>query len=103
MLGLSLIRKLLAITSVFSFSLLSFSSTSHFNVNKRIKYKTNFSSCPSESAGKFSIKIMKLFEETESLRDLKKNIVEDEMEEDYFLDSYKMTFLNQFLFDLLNK
>ena len=90
MLGLNSKQKLLVLISIFSFSSLTYAE----NLDK-IKYKTTFGDCPTQSAGKFALKMINTFEKEKSLRDLKHEIVNENMEEDFFLESYKISYSPQ--------
>jgi hypothetical protein len=59
---------------------------------KKLKYRTSFGSCPSRTAGTLSLKLLKTFERTHSLREVKRKIVEDKLKDKHFISSYKIKF-----------
>lgn len=61
------------------------------NKNK-IKYRTNFGSCPSRSAGQMTLKMIKVFEESGSLRRVKEQVLNQNMPERHFVSDYKVTY-----------
>lgn len=65
---------------------------SNVHYPQKLKYHTSFGKCPSEVAGKLSLKLSKIFSDSSSLADLKKNIINEKLEERYFLSKYKIQF-----------
>ena len=59
---------------------------------KDIQYKTYFGSCPSKAAGKLTLKLMRKFEETNSLMEVKSLIVSEKLDEKHFLSDYKISY-----------
>lgn len=59
---------------------------------KKIKYRTSFGSCPSRSAGQMTLKLIKIFEETGSLKSVKNEIVKQSMPERHFVSEYKVNY-----------
>ncbi len=59
---------------------------------KKIKYRTNFGSCPSRSAGQMTLKLIKTFEETASLKKVKEEIINQSMPERHFVSEYKISY-----------
>ena len=59
---------------------------------KKIKYRTNFGSCPSRSAGQMTLKLIKTFEETGSLKKVKEEIINQSMPERHFISDYKISY-----------
>lgn len=57
-----------------------------------VQYKTYFGSCPSKVAGKLTLILMRKFEETNSLRDVKTLIVKEKLDEKHFLSDYKISY-----------
>ncbi len=53
-----------------------------------IKYRTSYGECPSKSAGDFSILVMKEFERSRSLKQVKEKILSEKLDEKYFLSEY---------------
>ncbi len=59
---------------------------------KKIKYRTSFGSCPSRSAGQMTLKLIKIFEETGSLKSVKNEIVKQSIPERHFVSEYKVSY-----------
>ncbi len=59
---------------------------------EKVKYRTFFGACPSRSAGALALKLMKTFEQTYSLKDVKKQIVDEKLKHKYFLSSYNIDY-----------
>ena len=57
-----------------------------------VRYQTSFGKCPSESTGKLTLKLIQQFEKTKSLRSIKNLIVDDKLDQKYFLSSYKVKY-----------
>jgi hypothetical protein len=79
---------------MFYFFLLSNSS---FAISKKyyenkIHYRTFFGQCPSKVVGRLTLSLIKEFEINQSLLDLKKKIVNEKLEEKYYLSSYKIDY-----------
>ncbi|HXH31737.1 MAG TPA: hypothetical protein VNJ01_13060 [Bacteriovoracaceae bacterium] len=75
----------------------SFVSSSWCNVpdsftQKNIKYQTYFGDCPSKSSGLLSLIIMKEFEKKKSLKDVKEKILNEKLDEKYFLSTYRVSY-----------
>lgn len=62
------------------------------NKRKKIKYRTNFGSCPSRSAGQMTLKMIKTFEETGSLKQVKSELVKRSLPERHFVSDYKVSY-----------
>ncbi len=59
------------------------------NLNK-IRYKTYFGKCPTKVVGSLTLKLVKLFEEGGSLKDIKNYLVEIKASEKYYLSNYEI-------------
>lgn len=57
-----------------------------------ITYKPDFGGCPSKSAGKFLIAVMKEFEKEKSLLSVKREFLKNKWDEKYFLSDYKISY-----------
>lgn len=68
------------------------SSASYSSIPDKLKYKTIFNTCPSQSAGKFAMKILKSFEEKQSLYSVKSDINSNFLKEKHFIDTYNIKF-----------
>lgn len=75
------------------FILLSLTFTlSSLASNTKVKYRTSFGKCPSRTAGALTLKLIKLFEDTDSLRSLKKKIIDEKLFKRHFLSKYEIKF-----------
>ena len=74
--------------------LLLFSSSTYSAITnkKKVKYRTSFGSCPSRTAGTLTLNLIKVFERTSSLRDVKLKIVKEKLKEKYFISDYKINY-----------
>jgi len=59
---------------------------------EQLKYRTDFGSCPSRTAGGLAIKLIKIFEQSKSLREVKKEIIFSNLSKKYFLSEYNIKF-----------
>jgi hypothetical protein len=59
---------------------------------KNIKYQTYFGQCPSKSSGMLALMIMKEFEKQRSLKDVKEKILNEKLDEKFFLSDYRISF-----------
>lgn len=57
-----------------------------------LQYRTFFGSCPTKTVGRLTLSLIKEFEKNNSLLDVKKKIVNDKLEDKYYLSSYKINF-----------
>lgn len=78
---------------LFSFCFLVI-STGHSAVknNKQLKYRTFFGSCPSKTAGAFTMKVVQAFDNGASFKDIKEMIVKEEYKEKFFIDDYRISY-----------
>ena len=60
--------------------------------NTQVTYKTYFGKCPSKVAGQLTLNLMKEFEQNRSLKDVKKKILKDHLDEKHFLSDYKIKY-----------
>ncbi|MAE58695.1 MAG: hypothetical protein CME69_07430 [Halobacteriovorax sp.] len=74
----------------FSAILIVASVSANLMSKDEVKYKTSFGYCPSRAAGKFTLKLVKNFEEKKSLRSMKKVIHSDRLKEKHFISDYKI-------------
>ncbi len=58
----------------------------------KIKYRTYFGNCPSRSAGTLTMRLVKIFEQEESLRSLKQEIIREKLSDKYFISNYRITY-----------
>ncbi len=59
---------------------------------KNVHYRTYFGECPSKSSGMLSILLMKEFEKNHSLKDVKEKILNEKLDEKYFLSDYRISY-----------
>ncbi len=59
---------------------------------KNIKYRTFIGECPSKSSGMLALLVMKEFEKSHSLKDVKEKIIKEKLDEKFFLSDYRMSF-----------
>lgn len=71
---------------------LSQASEASWASQSALKYKTSFGRCPSRAAGSLVIKLMKTFEETGSLKDVKVRISDEKLRDKHFLSEYRINF-----------
>ncbi|MBL7665472.1 MAG: hypothetical protein JNM93_10100 [Bacteriovoracaceae bacterium] len=67
-------------------------------VNK-VKYKTYFGNCPIRVVGQLTLKLVKTFEENQSLKDVKDYIIKGNLTEKYYISNYEINYepLTKFL------
>lgn len=58
----------------------------------KIKYQTTFGQCPSRSVGGLVLKLIKVFEERHSLRQVKNHLLKENLKERYFINTYRINF-----------
>ena len=61
-------------------------------LKEKLKYRTSFGQCPSKVAGALTLQLVKEFDKTRSLKDVKKKIIEENLVEKHFLSHYKVNF-----------
>ncbi len=59
-------------------------------VFSKINYRTYFGNCPAAAVGKLSLQIVNKFEKYSSLRVVKQEILQHQMEEKFFLEDYQI-------------
>jgi hypothetical protein len=69
----------------------SFAKTKKYFEDKT-HYRSIFGNCPSKAVGRLTLILIKEFEKNKSLLDIKKKIVENGLEEKYFLSSYEVKY-----------
>jgi hypothetical protein len=69
-----------------------FSASKHTKLIDKLKYKTFFNKCPSKIGGKLTLTLIREFEKNNSLKDVKSLIVNDKLDEKYFLSNYKINY-----------
>lgn len=59
---------------------------------KNINYRTYFGECPSKSSGMLTLILMKEFEKAHSLKDVKERMINEKLDEKYFLSNYRISY-----------
>src|SRR6476469_2159846 len=59
---------------------------------KNINYRTSFGECPSKSSGILTLILMKEFEKAHSLKDVKEKMINEKLDEKYFLSDYRISY-----------
>lgn len=59
---------------------------------KNVNYRTYFGDCPSKSSGHLTLLLMKEFEKNHSLKDVKEKILNEKLDEKYFLSDYRISY-----------
>lgn len=72
--------------------LFSFMAHSKFATKKKVKYRTYFGKCPSRVVGNLTLKLVKTFEDTGSLKEIKKRIIRERLDEKHFLSQYDVRY-----------
>ncbi|MCK6595109.1 MAG: cell division protein FtsQ, partial [Bacteriovoracaceae bacterium] len=57
-----------------------------------LSYRSSLGQCPNRPAGNMALSVMETFEQTGSLRDVKKKIVQEKWNEKYFVSDYKISY-----------
>lgn len=78
----------------FTLTFLIFSSLTFAGYPKKekVKYRTYFGKCPSKVVGNLTLKVIKEFEKSRSLRDVKNKIINEKLDQKHFLSSYSLKF-----------
>jgi hypothetical protein len=59
---------------------------------KNVHYRTYFGECPSKSSGMLTLLLMKEFEKAHSLKDVKEKMLNEKLDEKYFLSDYRISY-----------
>jgi len=57
-----------------------------------LSYRSSLGVCPARPAGNMALQVMKTFEQSGSLRDVKKKMVQEKWQEKYFVSDYKINY-----------
>ncbi len=60
--------------------------------NDELSYRSNLGKCPTRPAGTMALQVVKIFEQTHSLRDVKLKILSEKWSEKYFVSDYKIKY-----------
>lgn len=101
MLNLSFKKIIHPLTKYFTFGALAITlsstafsspSLSSLSTQNRVNYRTFFGACPSRTAGTLTMDLVRVFEESRSLRDVKKHILDERIDEKYFITDYQIDY-----------
>jgi hypothetical protein len=88
---ISIVVLVLIITNIVTSSLGPTSSeTSKFS--SELSYRSNLGKCPTRPAGAMALQVVKTFEQSNSLRDVKLKIINEKWADKYFVSDYKITY-----------
>jgi hypothetical protein len=59
---------------------------------REMNYRTYFGECPTKSSGHLTLLLMKEFEKRHSLKDVKEKILNEKLDEKYFLSDYRISY-----------
>ena len=62
------------------------------NIPEKLSTKSFWPGCPSQTAGKFILSLVKEFEDSKSLFKIDQKIVKNKLANKYFIDDYKVTY-----------
>lgn len=68
----------------------SLGPTEQFNAD--LSYRSNLGKCPTRPAGTMALQVVKTFEQTHSLRDVKLKIMSEKWSDKYFVSDYKIKY-----------
>jgi hypothetical protein len=74
------------------FPLVSVATVPDRFTQKNINYRTYFGDCPTKSSGHLTLILMKEFEKRHSLKDVKEKILNEKLDEKYFLSNYRISY-----------
>jgi hypothetical protein len=60
--------------------------------NEDLSYRSNLGKCPTRPAGTMALQVVKTFEQSHSLRDVKLKIVNEKWADKYFVSDYKISY-----------
>ncbi len=60
--------------------------------NKEFRYRTFFGRCPSKTVGTLAMNLIKTFDKSNSLGDIKRQLINDNLSKKYFIHSYKIKY-----------
>ena len=85
-------KKSLVLITMFSLSFVNVGAALSKRDIQTTNYKTFFGYCHSRVAGKLTLKLVKEFEKTKSLKNIKDLIIDSDLKTKYFLKDYKISF-----------
>jgi hypothetical protein len=84
--------RLFLVSSLILLPLIAWSNVPDKFTQKNINYRTYFGECPSKSSGMLTLILMKEFEKSKSLKDVKEKILNEKLDEKYFLSDYRISY-----------
>lgn len=84
--------RLILVSSLILLPLIARSNVPDKFTQKNINYRTYFGECPSKSSGMLTLILMKEFEKAQSLKDVKEKILNEKLDEKYFLSDYRISY-----------
>lgn len=84
--------RLILVSSLILLPLVALANVPDKFTQKNINYRTYFGECPSKSSGMLTLILMKEFEKAKSLRDVKEKILNEKLDEKYFLSDYRISY-----------
>ena len=78
--------------ALFLFLIQAYQSSFSAISGNRLDYRTSFGKCPSRTAGALTLKLIKVFEENRSLKDVKRKIVDEKLAERHFISDYRIEY-----------
>jgi hypothetical protein len=85
-------KTIILITGLFIYSFAD-AGISKLIFPKPLQVKSYLGQCPSQTAGEFALKIVKKYDETESLKLVKDMIAQEKLTDKYFIGSYNVNFI----------
>jgi hypothetical protein len=80
------------LVSISILPLLAIANVPESFTQKNVNYRTYFGECPSKSSGMLTLILMKEFEKANSLKDVKEKILNEKLDEKYFLSDYRISY-----------
>lgn len=84
--------RLILVSSLILLPLVGHSNVPDKFTQKNVNYRTYFGECPSKSSGMLTLILMKEFEKDHSLKDVKEKIINEKLDEKYFLSDYRISY-----------
>ena len=88
---ISIILAILVITNIVT-SALGPSASEASKFNEELSYRSNLGKCPTRPAGTMALLVVKTFEQSHPLRDVKLKILNEKWADKYFVSDYKIQY-----------
>jgi hypothetical protein len=85
-------RSILLVSILSLVPLMALAGVPNSFTQKNVNYKTFIGECPSKSSANFALIVMREFEKTHSLKDVKEKILKEKLEEKHFLSDYRISY-----------